>query len=115
MHTNLPCISASRPGIGAMLAANGVAASEHNIDVISELIYVAHQLGAITAQKKICTPGLEQRSRLLHTAASMGPIPAEAIYQLQLESLICAEAYELTFAAETLRTSAAPVYSMGGH
>lgn len=115
MHTNLPCISASRPGIGAMLAANGAAASEHNIDAISALIYVAHLTGLAATRKKVCTTRLEKFARLLHTTASMRPIPAEAIYELQLETLICTATHKLKFAVPTLRTSAAPVYNMGGH
>ncbi|MCK6435991.1 hypothetical protein [Rivihabitans pingtungensis] len=115
MHTNLPCISASRPGIGAMLSANGVAASEHNIDAISALIYIAHLTGLAATRKKVCTTGLEKFARLLHTTASMRPIPAEAIYELQLETLICTAMHKIKFAVPTLRTSAAPVYNMGGH
>jgi hypothetical protein len=45
----------------------------------------------------------------------MRPIPAEAIYELQLETLICTAMHKLKFAVPTLRTSAAPVYNMGGH
>lgn len=115
MHTkNLPCISPSRPGIGAMLAANGVAASDQNVDAVSTLIYVAHVI-AVNGRKKANTGHLAKLATLLHLTASSRPIPADAIYQLQLETLICIAAHQIKFAVPAVRNSAEPVYAMGGH
>lgn len=114
MQNTLPCISQTRPSIGAMLAANGVAASDHNVDAISALIYVAH-IAAQKTRKQVDTRHLAALASLLHATASIRPIPTEAIYQLQLETLICTAAHKLKFAVQPLRASADPVYGMGGH
>lgn len=114
MQNTLPCISQTRPGIGATLAANGVAASDSNIDAISALIYVAH-IAAQKTRPQLDTRHLAALACLLHATASIRPIPADAIYQLQIEALICTAAHKLKFAVQPLRESADPVYEMGGH